>query len=38
MSEFSENLQFLDLLPPPGYIGYDKGGELTEKIRETPTL
>ena len=22
--------------PPPGYVGYEEGGELTEKVRRNP--
>ena len=37
MSEFSEQFTISRLIgSPPGYIGYDKGGELTEKIRRNP--
>ena len=37
MSEFSEQFTISRLIgSPPGYIGYDKGGELTEKIRINP--
>ena len=37
MSEFSEQFTISRLIgSPPGYIGYDKGGELTERLKETP--
>ena len=37
MSEFSEKFALSRLLgAPPGYVGYDEGGELTEKIRRNP--
>ncbi len=37
MSEFSEQFTISRLIgSPPGYIGYDRGGELTEKIRRNP--
>lgn len=37
MSEFMEPHTISKLIgAPPGYIGYDKGGELTEKIEQTP--
>ena len=39
MSEFSEQFTISRLIgSPPGYIGYDKGGELTEKDKEKPPL
>jgi ATP-dependent Clp protease ATP-binding subunit ClpA len=37
MSEYTEAHSISKLIgSPPGYIGYDKGGELTEKINEFP--
>lgn len=37
MSEFSEQHTVSRLIgAPPGYIGFDKGGELTEKVRLNP--
>lgn len=37
MSEFSEKFTLSRLLgAPPGYIGYEEGGELTEKVRKNP--
>jgi len=37
MSEFSERFSISRLIgAPPGYIGYDEGGELTEKVRRNP--
>ncbi len=37
MSEFSEKFALSRLVgAPPGYVGYDEGGELTEKIRRNP--
>jgi ATP-dependent Clp protease ATP-binding subunit ClpC len=37
MSEYMEKHTVSKLVgAPPGYIGYDKGGELTEKIRNNP--
>ncbi len=37
MSEFSERFALSRLIgAPPGYVGYDEGGELTEKIRRNP--
>jgi ATP-dependent Clp protease ATP-binding subunit ClpC len=37
MSEFSERHTASRLFgAPPGYVGYDEGGELTEKIRRRP--
>ncbi len=37
MSEFSEKNSVTKLIgSPPGYIGYEKGGALTEKIRRHP--
>lgn len=37
MSEFSEKFNVSRLVgAPPGYVGYDKGGELTERVRRKP--
>ena len=37
MSEFSERFSISRLIgAPPGYIGYEEGGELTEKVRRNP--
>lgn len=37
MSEFMEKYSTSRLIgPPPGYVGYDEGGQLTEKIRQKP--
>ena len=37
MSEFAERFALSRLIgAPPGYIGYDEGGDLTEKIRRNP--
>ncbi|MBC8479345.1 MAG: AAA family ATPase [FCB group bacterium] len=37
MSEFSEKHSVSKLIgSPPGYVGYDDGGQLTEKIRRRP--
>ena len=37
MSEFSEKHTASRLFgAPPGYVGYDEGGQLTEKVRRTP--
>ena len=37
MSEFTERFALSRLIgAPPGYIGYDEGGDLTEKIRRNP--
>jgi ATP-dependent Clp protease ATP-binding subunit ClpC len=37
MSEFSEKFSLSRLLgSPPGYVGHEEGGELTEKIRRNP--
>lgn len=37
MSEFSEHHTVSRLIgSPPGYVGYGKGGELTEKVRRKP--
>ena len=37
MSEFGERFSVSRLIgAPPGYVGYDEGGELTEKVRRNP--
>ena len=37
MSEFTERFSLSRLIgSPPGYVGYDEGGELTEKVRRNP--
>tara|TARA_B100000678_G_C18130305_1_gene470405 strand:- start:288 stop:1049 length:762 start_codon:yes stop_codon:yes gene_type:complete len=37
MSEFSERFSLSRLIgAPPGYVGYDEGGELTERLRRNP--
>src|SRR5271157_2464680 len=37
MSEFMEKHSVSKLIgAPPGYIGYEEGGQLTEKVRRTP--
>ena len=37
MSEFSEKISASRLVgASPGYVGYEEGGELTEKVRRTP--
>ena len=37
MSEYSEKFTVSRLIgAPPGYVGYDDGGELTEKVRRNP--
>jgi len=37
MSEFTERFSISRLIgAPPGYIGYEEGGELTEKVRRNP--
>ena len=37
MSEFMEPHSISKLIgSPPGYVGYDEGGQLTEKIRRRP--
>ena len=35
MSEYMEKFSLSRLIgAPPGYVGYEEGGQLTEKIRE----
>ena len=37
MSEYMEKHTVSKLIgPPPGYVGYDQGGQLTEKVRRKP--
>lgn len=37
MSEYGEKFSSSRLVgPPPGYVGYESGGELTEKVRRKP--
>ncbi len=37
MSEFGERFSISRLIgAPPGYVGYEEGGELTEKVRRSP--
>ncbi|MBL7994421.1 ATP-dependent Clp protease ATP-binding subunit [bacterium] len=37
MSEYMEKFSVSRLVgPPPGYVGYEEGGQLTEKIRRKP--
>ena len=37
MSEYMEKFSVSRLLgAPPGYVGYDEGGQLTEKVRRRP--
>ncbi len=37
MSEYMEKFSVSRLIgPPPGYVGYEEGGQLTEKIRRKP--
>lgn len=37
MSEYAEGLNTSRLIgSPPGYVGYDEGGQLTEKVRRKP--
>lgn len=37
MSEFSESFNASRLVgAPPGYVGYNEGGQLTEKVRRKP--
>jgi len=37
MSEFTERFSLSRLIgAPPGYVGYEEGGELTEKVRRNP--
>ena len=37
MSEYMEKFSVSRLIgSPPGYVGYDEGGELTEAVRRNP--
>lgn len=37
MSEYSESFNTSRLVgAPPGYVGYEQGGQLTEKVRRHP--
>ena len=37
MSEYQETFSVLRLIgPPPGYVGYEEGGQLTEAVRRKP--
>jgi len=37
MSEYSERISISRLIgAPPGYVGYEQGGQLTEKLRDNP--
>tara|TARA_R110000772_G_scaffold17946_1_gene49762 strand:- start:13102 stop:15603 length:2502 start_codon:yes stop_codon:yes gene_type:complete len=37
MSEYMEKFAVSSLIgPPPGYVGYEEGGHLTEKVRKRP--
>lgn len=37
MSEYSEKFNVSKIIgSPPGYVGYEKGGQLTEKVRRRP--
>lgn len=37
MSEYMEKFSVTRLVgPPPGYVGYEQGGQLTEKVRRKP--
>lgn len=37
MSEYSEQHSVARLIgAPPGYVGYDEGGQLTEAVRRRP--
>jgi ATP-dependent Clp protease ATP-binding subunit ClpB len=37
MSEYQENILYRRLVgAPPGYVGYDEGGQLTEAVRRRP--
>ena len=39
MSEYQEKFSATRLIgAPPGYVGYDEGGQLTEAVRRNPTL
>ena len=36
MSEYGENTPWRGWSAPPGYVGYDEGGQLTEAVRRRP--
>ena len=36
MSEYMEKFAVSRLVGPPGYVGYEEGGQLTEKVRRKP--
>ena len=36
MSEYMERHTVSRLRIPPGYVGYEEGGQLTEKVRRKP--
>ena len=36
MSEYMEKHAVSRLMVPPGYVGYDEGGQLTEAVRNHP--
>ena len=36
MSEYQEKFSVSRLIAPPGYVGYDEGGQLTEAVRRKP--
>jgi ATP-dependent Clp protease ATP-binding subunit ClpC len=39
MSEYMEKFAVTRLIgAPPGYVGYEEGGQLTEKVRRVPIL
>ena len=39
MSEYMEKFSISRLVgAPPGYVGYEEGGQLTEKVRRKPLL
>ena len=36
MSEYTESFNVSRLVAPPGYVGYEEGGQLTEQVRRHP--
>jgi ATP-dependent Clp protease ATP-binding subunit ClpC len=36
MSEYMEKFAISRLVGAPGYVGYEEGGQLTEKVRRKP--
>ncbi len=38
MSEYMENTWCLVIGSPPGYVGYDEGGQLTERVKKKTYL